>query len=149
MSTKELVNKNSDFSRNFFDFPTQFDWFDDFIPRGLLLRSPELKPIKIEEYAKDGKLVIRAELPGADPDKDLDVSVLDGYLTIKGTRHKEFEGDHHSEFSYGSFSRSIALPMGFDEKSIHAEYKNGILEVSLLLPTAISTGKKIQITKSK
>ena len=48
---------------------------------------------------------------------------------------------------YGSFSRTIALPNGFDQKSVHAQYKDGILEVSLGIPVSVSVGKKIRLTE--
>ena len=149
MTTKELSKNYSLAPRDFFDFPSKLDWFDDLTPLGMFFRSPELKPIKIEEFMKDGKLILRAELPGVDPDKDIDVSLHDGYLTIKGERHEEVQNKHHSEFMYGSFSRTIALPNGFDQKSVDAKYKDGILEVVIDCPTPVSTGKKIQINKAK
>ena len=57
----------------------------------------------------------------------------DGILTIKAERHEETEGKHHSEFRYGTFTRSITLPAGADEKHIQASYDNGILEVAISL----------------
>lgn len=149
MSTKELSTSFPVISREFFDFPSRLDWFDDVAPLGMFFRTPELKSIKIEQFVKDGKLIVRAELPGVDPDKDIDVSLHDGYLTIKGERKEEMKDEHHSEFMYGSFSRTIALPNGFDQKSVHAQYKDGILEVSLGIPVSVSVGKKIPINRAK
>lgn len=149
MSTKELSKTKPLMTRNFFDFPASMDWLEEFVPRGLFFHNPEWKSIKIEEFMKDGKLIVRAEMPGLDPDKDIDVSMHDGYLTIQGERQEEFRDDHRCEFSYGSFSRSVALPTGAVESSIHAEYKDGILEVSVDVPHKTSNHKKIPIAKAK
>jgi HSP20 family molecular chaperone IbpA len=149
MATKEVSLVAPLKANGIFDFPSRFDWVDDLIPRGMFLRTPEWKAMRIEEFVKDGKLIVKAELPGMDPDKDIEVSIHDGFLTIKGERQEEIRDDHHCEFSYGSFSRSIALPNGCDEKSVHADYKNGILEVSLKLPDHVSNGKKIPINKAQ
>lgn len=149
MSTKELSKNYPLTTKGFFDFPSRLDWFDDIAPLGMFFRTPELKPIKIEQFVKDGKLIVRAELPGVDPDKDIDVSLHEGYLTIKGERKEEMKDEHHSEFMYGSFSRTIALPSGFDQKSVHANYKDGILEVSLGIPVSLSNGKKIPISRTQ
>lgn len=149
MSTKEISVTTPVPANGFFDFPAAFDWFDELIPRNMFMRGSDMKPIKIEEFVKNGKLVVRAEIPGVDPDKDIDVSIHDGYLTIKGERHSEMKDEHRSEFSYGSFSRSIALPTGFNDKSVHAQYKDGILEVTLDAPAKLSTAKKVPINKPK
>ena len=54
--------------------------------------------------------MIRAELPGIDPAKDVDITVTDGQLTIKAERSEKKESKGRSEFSYGSFMRSVTLP---------------------------------------
>ena len=88
--------------------------------------------IKIEEYVDDETLVVRAELPGVDPDKDIDITVDDGRLVIRGERTSKTEDDtdgYRSEFRYGSFSRVVPLPEGADLETIAATYEDGILEV--------------------
>ena len=149
MTTKELSKNYPVVVEEFFDFPSRFDWLNDLAPMGMFFRTPELRSIKIEQFVKDGKLIVRAEMPGVNPDKDIDVSLHEGYLTIKGERREEKKDEHHSEFIYGSFSRTIALPSGFDQKSVHANYKDGILEVSLGIPTSVSNGKKIPISRAQ
>lgn len=149
MTTKELSKNYPVTTKEFFEFPSRLDWFQDIAPLGMFFRTPELKPVKIEQFVKDGKLIVRAELPGVDPDKDIDVSLHEGYLTIKGERKEEKKEEHRTEFMYGSFSRTIALPSGFDQKSVHAHYKDGILEVSLGIPVSVSNGKKIQISRTQ
>ena len=83
---------------------------------------------------EDGHYVLRAELPGIDPDKDVDTTVRDGRLTIKAERTEKKETKGRSEFSYGSFARSVTLPAGADEDDIKATYDKGILTVSVAWP---------------
>ncbi len=93
----------------------------------------ELMP-PIEMFDKKGKLVIRAEIPGIKPE-DIDISVDDSMLTIKGERKSESEVKekdyHRSEMSYGSFSRSVALPAKVHPDKVDANYDDGILEITL------------------
>ncbi len=148
MSTKDLVHKSHEDPNNFFNWPVQMDWLDEFVPRLRFPKNFDLNSIRIEEFVKDGKLIIKAEMPGINPDKDIDVSIHDGYLTIRGVREESISDEHRCEFHYGSFSRSIALPRGYDEKSIHADYKHGILEVTMDIPSKVHEGRKIQVNKS-
>ncbi|HVC05272.1 MAG TPA: Hsp20/alpha crystallin family protein [Candidatus Acidoferrales bacterium] len=94
-------------------------------------------PMRLEEFADDGHLVVRAELPGVDPDKDIHITMAEGLLTISGERRSEMKtekkGSHFSEMQYGSFSRTIPLPDGASEKDVVASYRDGILEVRLPL----------------
>lgn len=87
--------------------------------------------IRLEDHTEDGHYVVRAELPGIDPAKDVDITVRNGHLTIKAERTETKEINGHSEFSYGSFVRSVALPAGANEEDISATYDKGILSVSV------------------
>jgi len=82
----------------------------------------------------DKEYVIKAELPEVDK-KDVEVTVHDGVINIRGERKleeaDENEKQHRIEFSYGAFSRSFTLPPDVDESGIHAESKNGVLKVHL------------------
>ena len=89
--------------------------------------------IRVEDYVKDGSYVIRAELPDLDPEKDIEVTVAHGILTIGAERREEITDKHHSEFRYGSFSRSVTLPADADEEHLDAVYGHGILEVTVKL----------------
>ncbi|HZQ58805.1 MAG TPA: Hsp20/alpha crystallin family protein [Acidimicrobiales bacterium] len=89
--------------------------------------------LRVEEFRDGEDMVVRAELPGIDPDKDVEVSLTEGVLTIHAHRQersetREKEG-YRSEFRYGSFSRSVALPTGIDESGVTATYTDGVLEV--------------------
>ena len=79
----------------------------------------------------DGRYEVRAELPGIDPVEDVDITAHDGVLTIKAQRKVRTGSDGHSEFSYGTFTRSVQLPPGAKEDDITATYDNGILTVSV------------------
>lgn len=87
--------------------------------------------MRMEEHLAGGRYVVRAELPGVDPAKDMNVSVAKGILTIRAERHEERQGQHRSEFRYGTFTRHIALPVTADASDIKATYHWGILEVSI------------------
>ena len=95
-------------------------------------------PIRVEEFVDGKTLVVRAEMPGVDPDKDVKITVEDGYLNISAERQERTEhkdkGRFRSEFRYGSFSRSVPLPEGVKEEDIKASYINGVLEVRTPLP---------------
>ncbi len=87
--------------------------------------------IRLEDEMADGHYLLRAELPGIDPAEDVDITVRDGQLTIKAERSEKKETKGRSEFSYGSFTRSVTLPAGANEDDIKATYNKGILTVSV------------------
>jgi len=109
--------------------------------------------MKVEQFQDGTTLVVRAEVPGIDPDKDVDVSVSDGMLHIRAEREEKSEhkskNGYRSEFRYGSFSRSIALPAGAKEEDITATYKDGVLEVRAPAPATATAeaSKKIRVDR--
>ncbi len=108
--------------------PDLVDWFEQPF---VTLRPYLAQPIRIEEYIEGDHYVVRAELAGVDPEKDLEVTIGSGYLTIHAVRSDKAEGKHRSEFRYGSFSRSLALPAAADEDDATASYRDGILTVTI------------------
>lgn len=88
----------------------------------------------VDIYETENELVVKADLPDID-EKDLDVRVENNMLTIRGERKFEqsVKEDNYLrvERSYGSFSRSFSLPNTVSTDSVRAEYKNGVLTVSL------------------
>jgi HSP20 family molecular chaperone IbpA len=109
-------------------FPDVFEWLE---PSFTVLRPFAAQTMRTEEYIEKGRYVVRAELPGIDPEKHAEVTASKGILTIHAERHDEATSKHHSEFRYGSFTRHVALPAAADESDIQASYDNGILEVSV------------------
>jgi HSP20 family protein len=90
--------------------------------------------LPIDMYETDEALVIKATLPGVEP-KDVDITVTGNTLTIKGEIREEEEGKrgtvHFQERRYGKFQRSISLPSTVDPNKAEAEFKNGILTLTL------------------
>ena len=88
-------------------------------------------------------IIVKTELAGVDPE-DVDISLTGEVLTLKGEKKKEKEekeeGYHLMERSYGSFSRSVRLPAEVDQDKVKANYKNGVLKITL---------PKTEKTKSK
>ena len=110
--------------------------------------------IRVDEFRETGNLVIRAELPGIDPDKDVEVTVADGLMHIEAHRReeesKEEKGYMRRELRYGSFLRTLALPEGISESDVTASYKDGILEIKVPTPApapAPEKATKVAITK--
>jgi HSP20 family protein len=101
----------------------------------------------VESWASDGNLHIRVALPGVDP-KDVEVSLTDNVLTVKGERKAQTErqdgGYYLREFSHGAFERSFALPEGVDPAKVTAKYTNGMLEITLPAPLSVAP-KKVDI----
>lgn len=89
----------------------------------------------IDLIDRENEIVVKAELPGVEK-KDLDISVTQNSVTIKGsTRHEEKEekGDYHRcEISRGSYARTMSLPADIDEEHTKATFKDGVLE--LIMP---------------
>lgn len=101
--------------------------------------------IRLEDEMKDGRYEVRAELPGIDPAKDVDITVRDGQLAINAQRSEKKEFNGRSEFSYGSFTRTVSLPAGADEDDIKATYDKGILTVSVAVSEATPTEKHVRV----
>lgn len=118
------------------------DWFEVDFPR-------PLPPIRFEDRVSDQEYVLRAELPGLDPDKDLRISTLSGVLTVRAERHDEEKGLHRSEFRYGVMQRSVRLPANADETKVKATYRTGILEIKVPLTAPQPAGRRITITTAE
>jgi len=88
----------------------------------------------VDIYENGDSLVLKAELPGVDP-KDVEVRVEDNTLYLKGERKFEKEvkeqSYHRVERSYGTFTRSFSLPNSIDSDKVQAEYKDGILTLTM------------------
>jgi HSP20 family protein len=104
--------------------------------------------LRLEDEIKGGRYEVRAEIPGVDPAKDIDITVHDGQLTIKAERSEKKEFNGRSEFSYGSFVRSVSLPTGANEDDIKANYDKGILTVSVAVSQPKPSEKHVKIQSS-
>jgi len=124
-------------------FPRLFgdlsDWFEVDFPR-------PLPAIRLEDKVSDQEYVLRAELPGVDPDKDVQITTLNGVLTLKAERREEEKGLNRTEFRYGVLQRSIRLPANADETAIKAVFLKGVLEITVPLTAPQPTGRQIPIT---
>jgi len=92
------------------------------------------RSFRLDVMDHDKELVIRGELPGVEKD-DIEVVIMGDRLIIQAEREFEGEDDedayYRHEVSYGKLMRTIALPVAVDAENIHAELKDGILEVTL------------------
>jgi HSP20 family protein len=107
--------------------------------------------IRVEEFEDGGELIVRAEIPGVDPEKDVEITKVNGSLRISVQRHKEEKQEsrrrYRSEFHYGSFTRTIPLPAGTSEKDVKATYVDGILEVHVPLNSVEAKAERIPISR--
>jgi HSP20 family protein len=126
-----------------FDWPT-YTW------RTPALEQEFFAPVELVE--RDGQTVVKMELPGVEM-SDIDITVKDGVLTVKGEKRHEEEveegGVYRSERSYGGFSRSIGIPEGLDEAKIAASFDNGVLELVLPRTEAVETKEHKVPVKAK
>jgi HSP20 family protein len=101
----------------------------------------------VEVFTREGDLVVRAELPGIDPEQDVNVSLTENVLTISGERRQERREEEGSlirqETSYGSFERQFVVPEHVKAEDIQASYKDGILEV--VVPKAAAAPESTRI----
>ena len=124
-------------------FPDLADW----------LESPWTGPppflagqvFRLEETIRDNRYMIRAELPGLDPENDIEVTVDGRILTIRAQRRRQDNGPNRSEFRYGSLARAVRLPARVDAEDVTARYDKGVLEVSVPLRAVKPEGTQIHI----
>lgn len=102
----------------------------------------------VESFTRDGRYVVRADLPGVDPDKDVEITVEGDQLTIFGERREEGHENGRSEVRYGSFLRRIQLPEGAAPEDIDARYDAGVLEVSVPVAEDVREPIRIAIQRS-
>ncbi|MBO4208769.1 Hsp20/alpha crystallin family protein [Micromonospora echinofusca] len=117
-----------------FDWPN-LSWF------------PLLGPsIRVEEYREGDRYVVRAELPGVDPTKDVRITVTEGTLRLDVVRKESHADPGHSEFHYGTFSRVVPLPAGLREETLTARYTDGILEITATVGELPQTVREVPVT---
>lgn len=118
------------FERMFEDFVRGFrlaPWSDEGV-RGVIFRP------RVNISESSDHYTVELELPGVDK-QDLELSVSDGVLTVRGEKRAEHEEKdrhyHRLESAYGSFERVLSLPTDADEERVEARYENGILRVTV------------------
>lgn len=130
--------------RERFEFPDLF--------RRLLDTEWDASFLRVEEFVDEDALVVRAELPDIDPDKDVELTVSDGMLHIHAERQVKSErkekDSYRSEFRYGSFARSVPLPAGTQEDDIKASYKDGVLEIRVPVAAAKEPVTRVPVTRA-
>ena len=129
---REIDRLFEDFARDAYDWPSY--------------PTRELTP-RTDVVESDKAIEITAELPGLE-EKDVEVTFVDGVLTVSGEKKAEKEEKDKNyrlfERSYGSFSRSLELPNGVDVDAITASISNGLLKVTVPKP-APAEAKKVTI----
>ncbi len=135
----------------------------------------DAETIRVEEFRDGDLVVVRAELPGIDPERDVEVVVADGMLRIHAERTHRTTSDpqagegketgketgkepgkdgetvrpreFRSEFRYGAFTRVLPLPPGASDTDVTATYTDGILEVRVPTRTEADRSKKVTVTR--
>jgi HSP20 family molecular chaperone IbpA len=118
-------------------------WFDTDTP----FRADGTSLVRIEDYVEDDTYVLRAEVPGVDPEKDLEVSVADDVVSIRGHRREEEKDKGHHEIRYGEFVRSVRLPQRSRVDDVKATYDDGVLEVRVPVDSDGNPKHAVPITR--
>jgi HSP20 family protein len=120
--------------RSEFPVANLFEEFFNDLPFKSMPETRENWIPSVDILEKEGNLILRAELPGMN-EKQIDLKLEGTTLTLKGERKLENEDEksnyHRVESFYGSFTRSFRLPETVDAEKISAEYKNGVLTVTI------------------
>jgi HSP20 family molecular chaperone IbpA len=128
-------------------FGELFDWLDtEFRLLPAATSAAFGRGFRVEEYLEDGTYVLRAELPGLDPAKDVEILVRDGVLTVNAERREERKDGGRSEFHYGAFTRSVVLPAGARGEDITATYEGGILMVKVGITEVHAEARRVPVT---
>jgi len=88
---------------------------------------------RVNVHESEEEMVVTAELPGLE-EKDFEVSLEEDVLTIKGEKSTRHESQRHVETLSGRFERKLVLPAGIDPDGVKADYRNGVLTVTLPMP---------------
>lgn len=131
------------------DMDQLFDSFFGTLPAGRLLNTVAAQPLNLDVSETDKAYNITADMPGLEQ-KDIDVTLTDNVLTIRGERKQEENSEgktwHRTERSYGSIQRSLQLPADVDNSSVAAKIKNGVLQIEIAKSkNAKPASKKIEI----
>lgn len=120
-------------------------WFENDAP--FAFRPDGVPLARIEDYVEDGTYVLRAEVPGLDPEKDLEVTVSGDTVSIRGERREEVRDKRHHEMHYGEFVRTVRLPQGSRTDDVDATYADGVLEVRIPVETTGTDAHTVPIAR--
>jgi HSP20 family protein len=141
---KDIERLRTEFDRvlDRFRGPVELEEFEDKLVRP-----------RIESFVEDGKLTVRADMPGIDP-KEIDVKVTGNTLNVKGKREEKKETKKRDflrrEVHYGSYEYSTTLPDGIKAEDIKAAYKDGVLELVAPLPKELAPKEvKVQVESAE
>ena len=130
------------FETLFADWPALFRRPFVVVPEGL-------DTIRADEFMEDGTLVVRVEIAGIDPEKDVEMTLDGDVLHISAERREEEETKERDytrrELRYGAFHRDVLVPGGTTEADVKASYKDGMLEVRV--PMAVEAARRRLSTK--
>ncbi|MER7468614.1 Hsp20/alpha crystallin family protein [Streptomyces sp. NPDC097981] len=131
-------------------FPDFMDWFGTDFPRFPGWRpSTGTHPIPIEVTNQGGQYVLRAELPGMNPEEDISITVDGDTLTVSAEHTESTQTKDHSEFRYGSFQRTVRLPAPIPSEGVEAAYEDGVLTVRVPMPTEpAQTPRRIPVKRT-
>lgn len=150
--------------RHVVEVPTRVSWMDRMVDEWIKAFPPArnfgfswpVHPdelIRVDEFRDGADQVIRAELPGIDPDRDVEITVANGLLHINAERRIEPEFKDRAftrhEIRWGSLTRTLPLPGGATESDITATYQNGILQIRVPIATPVPTREPTTIAVSK
>jgi HSP20 family protein len=121
------------------------DLFDQDGDSGFYARAGMATPA-MDIHQDDKQVEITAELPGV-KEEDIDITIDDGVLTLRGEKEstREDEQSGYRERSYGSFERRITLPANIDEDACSADFRDGVLTITLPKSEEKARGRKIQL----
>jgi HSP20 family protein len=142
-SEMEQLFENFGLGRGFGDFGGRSFW-----NRGLRQLEQSIWSPQIEVMEREGHIIVRADLPGLAKD-DVKVEITDDAVTLQGERKHEHEQCDESfcrsERSFGRFYRSIPLPDGIDAEKAKADFRDGVLEITIPAPQRESRRRQIEI----
>ena len=127
-------------------FPDLADWLESPCTGPPPFLTGQVFPL--EEAIRDNRHLIRAELPGLDPENDIEVTVDRRILTIRAERRQQDNEPYRSEFRYGSLARVVRLPARVGAADVTARYHKGVLEVSVPVRVVKPEGTRIPIEKA-
>jgi HSP20 family protein len=127
--------------------PDGFGW----LHRPSWLEDFAVPAMRIEQDEQDSQVRVRAEIPGIDPEKDLEINVADGVLRIRAERREdtteERDGYRRSEFHYGAVARSVTLPAGAVSGDVTASYHDGIVEVVVPVDAKRAEATRVPVSR--